>query len=693
MVKRTMLYVALAAAIFLSPGIQPVKVTADQHVAGAPKALTAINLLLLGKQGFDPELIARIRANIVLPPSLELVDAPSMQPVVDEYLNGEEGRQWAIVLGKAFFWDQGAGSDGQQACASCHFQAGADPRSKNQISPGLLNTKPGVDPKRFDFGGPNFQLSAADFPTSRDVDDVISSQGFFSTIFIELGLEGGDDICTIGPADTFEVGGTKVRRVEPRNAPTVVNAVLNARNFMDGRANNFFNGVDPHGRRTNLMNPVDPVTFAGAGIWTQETPGVLTKIQIEIPDSSLASQAVVPVLRDIEMACAGRTFPDVARKMLGRERALIDQRVHPDDSVLGQYVHITGFGIRQDYHELITRAFKNKYWNGGVVPGGSGLLQIEANFALFWGLAIQMYEATLFSNQTPFDSFARGDDRAMTLNQLKGLEVFLTKGQCVFCHGGQEFTNASVRLRTVEAMERMVLANDGVTPIKDRVAVYDGGFYNIGVTPTSADIGIGAAIGSLPPLVVGGPDRPIPLCYARQASVGPRVDQETNGIAIGDENFPDIAGSGEVVNGERVGCDGAFKTPTLRNIALTAPYFHNGSHGTLRQVMDSYGDNMRDRFATENIDNLAPLIQLISHTDEEGGFLVDFLNALTDRRVVLERAPFDHPELRVFNGHPDDHLSVVDRGDGLAVDDFMIIPAVGANGRVQAPPPFLGITQ
>ncbi len=43
----------------------------------------------------------------------------------------------AIALGKALFWDMQVGSDGIQACASCHFRAGADPRSKNQLNPGL----------------------------------------------------------------------------------------------------------------------------------------------------------------------------------------------------------------------------------------------------------------------------------------------------------------------------------------------------------------------------------------------------------------------------------------------------------------------------------------------------------------------------------------------------------------------------
>src|SRR5438034_5636196 len=39
-----------------------------------------------------------------------------------------------VLLGKALFWDMQAGSDGRQACASCHFHAGADHRIQNQLS-------------------------------------------------------------------------------------------------------------------------------------------------------------------------------------------------------------------------------------------------------------------------------------------------------------------------------------------------------------------------------------------------------------------------------------------------------------------------------------------------------------------------------------------------------------------------------
>ena len=66
-----------------------------------------------------------------------------------------------IQLGKALFWDQQVGSDGQ-ACGTCHFTAGADSRTKNQTSPGLKAVP--VD-TRFQNGlGPNQVITAGDFP-------------------------------------------------------------------------------------------------------------------------------------------------------------------------------------------------------------------------------------------------------------------------------------------------------------------------------------------------------------------------------------------------------------------------------------------------------------------------------------------------------------------------------------------------
>src|SRR5215831_163730 len=115
----------------------------------------------------------------------------------------------AIQLGKALFWDMQAGSDDTQACASCHFNAGADSRAINEINPGQA----GGD-NNFEMGsGPNYHLSAGtagagfggyhdgDYPFHKvanqvdrfsvisDVNDVTGSQGVFATNMVGVTVD------------------------------------------------------------------------------------------------------------------------------------------------------------------------------------------------------------------------------------------------------------------------------------------------------------------------------------------------------------------------------------------------------------------------------------------------------------------------------------------------------------------------
>src|SRR5262249_37768333 len=164
-------------------------------------------------------------------------------------------REIAVVLGKSLFWDMQVGSDGIQACASCHFRAGADPRSINQLNPGGVN-----NPDPTINLGVNHQLQAEEFPLHkladptnrhsqvlRDVDDVVSSQGVKLSRFV--GVEPGTvkDQTTPVPDPVFNLAGLNTRRSEPRNTPTVINAAFNRRVFWDVRATNLFNGVSPFG--------------------------------------------------------------------------------------------------------------------------------------------------------------------------------------------------------------------------------------------------------------------------------------------------------------------------------------------------------------------------------------------------------------------------------------------------------------
>ncbi len=73
---------------------------------------------------------------------------------------------------------------------------------------------------------------------------------------------------------------------------------------------------------------------------------------------------------------------------------------------------------------------------------------------------------------------------------------------------------------------------------------------------------------------------------------------------------------------------GKFKTPTLRNVGLTAPYFHDGSLPTLHDVIDHY-----NRGGLKS-PNQHPLIKPLGLTEQEKQDLVNFLNSLTDESFL-----------------------------------------------------------
>ena len=76
---------------------------------------------------------------------------------------------------------------------------------------------------------------------------------------------------------------------------------------------------------------------------------------------------------------------------------------------------------------------------------------------------------------------------------------------------------------------------------------------------------------------------------------------------------------------------GAFRTPSLRNVARTAPYMHDGSLTTLEEVVEFYDAGGRPN------PNLSPRIRPLFLTGYEKAALVAFLRALTD-------AEFEHME-------------------------------------------------
>ena len=574
----------------------------------------------------------------------------------------------AIALGKALFWDARLGSDGKTACATCHFHAGADTRSKNQLSPGPNSTQ-------FAFGGPNYQLKPGDFPLHefanpddrnsavvRSLPMVASSQGVFREQHSNIVRGQAADARQVVYDPVFHVGTSNTRRVEPRNTPSVINSVFNLRNFWDGRAQSIYNGVNPWGKRDGGAR-----VFRSSLAWNPlNLPNLSLATSITLNDSSLASQASGPPLSDLEMSAAGRVFPELGRKMYSL-RPLAGQAVAADDSVLASWRHASGDGLAPaNYGEMVRKAFKPVWWNGNVPVrvNSQSYQQIEANFSLFFGLSLQLYQATLVSDQTPFDKYLEGNGAALTTEQLQGFAVFMGKGKCINCHGGPALTNASIHRKFVTGrMSNMPMGNGGN-------AVYDEGFYNIGVTRTEEDLGLGGRDPFGNPLSFSGLAKEKSLLFFT-------YELDLANVSVSPWT--------------RIAVKGAFKTPGLRNVALTAPYFHNGGAATLEQVMEFY--NRGGNFALHNMADLDADIQPLGLTAAEKAALVTFMQALTDERVRRHAAPFDHPLLAVPNGHPGDTSSTTSDSYGRALDTVLVVPAVGRTGYAPGaiPAPFLGL--
>jgi cytochrome c peroxidase len=338
-------------------------------------------------------------------------------------------------------------------------------------------------------------LTVSDFPVQSN--DVVGSGGVVSRWLNDVVQGSAEDDCTDLP--TFH----GFRQTTGRDAQPSVNAIFNERQFWDGRAGPRFNGVDGSGDTSRRVLEVRD----------GETHPVSLVDDLELDYASAASQAVGPPLSDVEMSCAGRSFPQLGAKLLSLV-PLRQQIVHPEDSHLGSLALENEGGISTTYAEMIRQAFHERWWDsdqiirfdsdGNPTVGESGapanpneFTIMEANFPLFWGLAIQLYETELVSDDTPFD---RGE---LSHSARRGLRVFEGKARCDHCHdtalfteaifdgGSDDFTNTAVRpvhedqgrgqgefktsgLRNV-ALTGPYFHNGGYLTLRDVVDFYDRG--------------------------------------------------------------------------------------------------------------------------------------------------------------------------------------------------------------------------
>jgi hypothetical protein len=120
-----------------------------------------------------------------------------------------------------------------------------------------------------------------------------------------------------------------------------------------------------------------------------------------------------------------------------------------------------------------------------------------------------------------------------------------------------------------------------------------------------------------------------------------------------------------------------FRTPSLRNVGLRAPYFHTGQFSTLEEVVDFY--NRGGDFNAPNIDRNR--IRPLGLSAQQRSDLVAFLHGtLTDPRVAAGSAPFDRPVLYTESGRVPQIIGAGTVGSGGLTPQVMAIqPPIAGN--------------
>jgi cytochrome c peroxidase len=200
----------------------------------------------------------------------------------------------------------------------------------------------------------------------------------------------------------------------------------------------------------------------------------------------------------------------------------------------------------------------------GRPPNGPDLLR-----------AIASYERTQVSFDSPFDHFIAGDENAIDDSAKRGWELFNTRGRCNKCHA---------------------LSEDK----RDVTYFTDNDFHNIGIGIIRHNV---VALARQAEQLINSGD---PTAIDRAAI---QTDMSALGRFLITKKEPDIA---------------SFKTPDLRNVLVTGPYFHDGSQETLWDVVDHYnkGDGLQNPYLDQDIQPLAL-------TEAEIDDMVAFLASLT----------------------------------------------------------------
>jgi cytochrome c peroxidase len=258
----------------------------------------------------------------------------------------------------------------------------------------------------------------------------------------------------------------------------------------------------------------------------------------------------------------------------GRSPSLEDQALHP-------FVNPVEMGL-QDHDPILkivrtdpeyVKAFKEVFGKSGDAITMHEVTQ-----------AIAAFERVQVAGDTPFDRwFYGGEPDAMTAAQKRGYEIFINQGRCVSCHIIEQ-------TQAIFTDNRFHNIGVGINNIQKDIPTLSKEFLHAEATLTEVDVEV--------------------LTDPRTSELG---------------RFAVTRGLDDM---------GAFKTPTLRNVELTAPYMHDGSLATLRDVVVHYNNGGVTNKGDHVNDYLSGGIRPLNLTDKEIDDLVAFMEALTSPQIA-----------------------------------------------------------
>jgi cytochrome c peroxidase len=189
--------------------------------------------------------------------------------------------------------------------------------------------------------------------------------------------------------------------------------------------------------------------------------------------------------------------------------------------------------------------------------------------------AIASYERTQLSFDSPFDHFIAGDKNAIDASAKRGWELFNNQARCNKCHA---LTDTD----------------------RDVTNFIDNDFHNIGILAVQHQV--------------------VPLARQAKVLINSGDKEAIDRAAI----QTDMSALGRFLITKQEKDIASFKTPNIRNVLVTAPYFHDGSQETLWDVVDHYnkGAGLQNPYLDEDIQPLA-----LTETDIDD--LVGFMASLT----------------------------------------------------------------